>query len=466
MTDQLGEADDAALALGALARHPTFAHLPQTLLAGLVQPGALAAFPPEEVLIRQDQPSDAAFLILRGEVEVTVESAYGPVSLARLSADALLGDLGVFADLPRSATVTARTEVGALRIDREQLLAIGEASPPVLFSVINQLGLRLNTINRAVGFYTHALAALEREDFDPAILADLMHPVAELVNFAETFRRMAEQIVLRRTHRQEMASAAAIQRSMLPTALDPASCGGRVEVFARMRPARDVGGDFYDYFLIDGNRLALVIADVCGKGVPASLFMAITRTVIRLVARESADLAASVARVNRTVTQLVTGDADIAASIARANRLLSAENEASMFVTLFFAEFDMRTGRLDYCNCGHNPPLLIRDSGVCEELGATGMPLAMLPDSAYETGRVTVGPGERLFLYTDGVTEATTAENVEFGLDRLAATVEEFRRGTARDLIDGTFQRVDEFAGGAPQSDDLTCLALRFTPSS
>lgn len=443
MTDQGAMAVDTIPAFRHLRAHPTFSHLPEEVLRDLLRSSALVAFAPGEVLIRQELPSDAAYLIVRGEVDVTVESAYGQVHLARLSSNSLLGDLGVFADLPRSATVAARSEVEALRIDREQLVTVGQASPAVLFSVINQLGQRLNTINRAMGFYTHALAALEQENFDPAILADLMHPLPELVNFAQTFRRMAEQIILRRTQREEMASAAAIQRSMLPPALDPATCGDRVDVFARMRPARDVGGDFYDYFVIDENRLAIVIADVCGKGVPASLFMAITRTVIRLVAR---------------------GGGDIATGIARANELLSAENDASMFVTLFFAEFNMRDGTLDYVNCGHNPPLVVRGDGRCEELGATGMPLAMLPNSTYEAERVTLAPGERVFLYTDGVTEASTIDNVEFGLDRLAGTVEAFRHGSAQDLVDGAFDRVDAFAAGAPQSDDITCLVLRFTP--
>ena len=373
MADHLGATAEAIPALRHLRAHPTFSHLSEDALRGLLRTGALVAYSAGEVLIRQEMPSDAAYLIVHGEVDVTVESTYGQVHLARLSTNSLLGDLGVFASLPRSATVTARTSVEALRIDREQLLHVGQASPAVLLSVINQLGQRLNTINRAMGFYTHALAALEQENFDPAILDDLMHPLPELVNFSQTFRRMAEQIILRRTQREEMASAAAIQRSMLPPPLDPATCGERVDVAARMRPARDVGGDFYDYFLIDENRLAVVIADVCGKGVPASLFMAITRTVIRLVARAGGD---------------------IATGIARANELLSAENDASMFVTLFYAELDMRDGTLAYCNCGHNPPQVIRADGTCEELGATGMPLAMLPNSTYEAERVTLAPGE------------------------------------------------------------------------
>jgi serine phosphatase RsbU (regulator of sigma subunit) len=443
MADQGSEAVGINPALRLLREHPIFCHLSDELLNGLLRLSELVAFTTDEVLIRQDRPSDAAFLIIRGEVDVVVESNYGPVHLARLSSNSLLGELGVFADLPRSATVTARTDVEALRIGREQLLMVGQASPPVLFAIVNQLGHRLNTINRAVGFYTHALAALEHEDFDPAILADLMHPVPEMVNFAQTFRRMAEQIILRRTQREEMASAAAIQRSMLPPALDTADFGDRVDVFAKMRPARDVGGDFFDYFRLDDNRLAIVIADVCGKGVPASLFMAITRTVIRLVARDGAD---------------------IASGLRRANELLSAENEASMFVTLFYAEFDMRDGSLTYCNCGHNPPQVIRADGSCQELEATGMPLAMLPDSTYDVGRTILAPGERVYLYTDGVTEACTADDVEFGLARLAATIEEFRSGSAEALVEGTFERVDAFAAGVPQSDDVTCLVLRFTP--
>jgi len=210
-----------------------------------------------------------------------------------------------------------------------------------------------------------------------------------------------------------------------------------------MQPAREVGGDFYDFFVIDEDRLGLAIGDISGKGVPASLFLAITRTVIRLVART---------------------DDDLAIGIGRANELLCAENASSMFATVFYAVLDCASGTLTYCNCGHNPPLVVRADGAAEPLACTGLPLAMLPEAAYAKRSVTLAPGDRLLLYTDGVTEAMNADNVEFGDARLAAAIEEFRRGSARELVAGTLQRVAEYSQGVPQSDDQACLALVYAP--
>jgi serine phosphatase RsbU (regulator of sigma subunit) len=353
----------------------------------------------------------------------------------------LAGDVGVFAGLPRTASVCARTPLTALRMERGRILALGRESPEPLFHIINQLGVRMANVNRAIAFYTHALSALERHDFDPAILTELLHPVPELVDFAETFRRMAQQIILRRAQREEMANAAAIQRAMLPPTWRTESALGRVELHAEMRPAREVGGDFYDYFLLDESRLCIVIGDVSGKGVPASLFLAITRTVIRLIARE---------------------DDDLATGIARANELLCAENASSMFSTAFFGVMDCATGVLTYCNCGHNPPLIVRPDGALEPLASTGLPLGMLAEAPYSQRAVALAPGDRAFLYTDGVTEANDVSGSAFGDARLAAAIEEFRRGSARELVDGVLHRVAKFAEGAPQSDDQACLALVF----
>jgi sigma-B regulation protein RsbU (phosphoserine phosphatase) len=443
MGDPGPDAAGTSTLIGVVRDHPTFAPLSEATVAELVSRGTVVAFAPGQPLVTQGEASDAAFLLIAGEVEVVVESSYGPVQLAVLPSHSLIGDLGIFASLPRTATVRARSPVQALRMARDDILRIGRDNPALLLSIIGQLGQRLNTINQAVGFYTNALAALERQDFDPAILDELLNPVPELVDFAQTFRKMAEQIILRRTQREEMANAAAIQRAMLPPALAPESCGGRVQIHAEMRPAREVGGDFYDYFPIDERRLAMVIGDVSGKGVPASLFMAMTRTVIRLVSREGVDLAGG---------------------ISRANELLSAENASAMFVTLFYGVLDVMDGTLTYCNCGHNPPFVLRADGGSEALRRTGLPLALMPDARYSMRSVTLAPGERVLLYTDGVTEASRSDDSEFGEARLMEAIEALRHGSARELVDGIMRRLDDYAAGAPQFDDITCLALLYRP--
>ena len=154
-----------------------------------------------------------------------------------------------------------------------------------------------------------------------------------------TDRIMAAQAAQRRAHEAEMASAAAIQRAMLPSAGQSDFAEGRLDIFAHMIPAREVGGDLYDIVKLDGNRVMISIGDVCGKGVPASLFMAITQTVMRLVVRFGQDLQTE---------------------INSANKLMVANNREDMFTTLFCGVIDVPSGTMTYCNCGHNPPLVLR----------------------------------------------------------------------------------------------------------
>jgi serine phosphatase RsbU (regulator of sigma subunit) len=419
--------------------HPVFGSLSEESISGLIGQGRELAIAAGETLVHQGDASDCAFILLEGEAEIFVETSFGPVMLAPVTKGQLFGELGALAGIPRTATVRARSDVRVLRIDAGPILALGRTHPEILLAVIKQLGQRTVTVNRAIGFYTQALAALEKPDFDPAILDQLLNPVPELLNFAQTFRRMAEQIKQQRTRRQEMASAIAIQRAMLPEPLERSVLAGRADLFAMIRPAREVGGDLYNFFVMDKDRLALVIGDVSGKGVPASLFMAITQTLMRLTLQEIPDLATAV---------------------GRANDLLSADNKETMFATLFCGVLDLRSGEFVYCNCGHNPPLLLRSSGAQETLPSTGPALAVMASIPYETGKASLRPGDRLFLYTDGITEATDAAEQLFGDARLEAACRELPSGAAQELVEGVVRRVDAFVADAPQFDDITCLAL------
>jgi len=180
-----------------LREHPAFGELSEQALKTLVVRSDLIAFAPGELLLRQGEASDAALLIAQGEVEVLVETAQGEVQLGPATIGALLGEIGVFADLPRTASVRARTEAEALRMAREDVLQIGGENPAFLRAVMKQLGGRIAAFNRAIGFYTAALVRLERQDFDPATLDDTQQ-LPELVDFARTLRRIAERIGLHR----------------------------------------------------------------------------------------------------------------------------------------------------------------------------------------------------------------------------------------------------------------------------
>jgi sigma-B regulation protein RsbU (phosphoserine phosphatase) len=226
----------------------------------------------------------------------------------------------------------------------------------------------------------------------------------------------------------------------LPPPLGREGLLARVDLHAEMHPAREIGGDFYDFFLLDRNRLAITVADVSGKGIPASLFMAVSRTVLRSV----------------------SSDRDLATRMAEANRLLATQNTACMFVTLFHAVLDLASGRLQYCNAGHNPPYVLRAGGARSSLGGTGIPFGIDPDWPCRIAETSLRPGDALFVFSDGITEAFDMAGREFGTGRLEPALAAAHGRSARELVHAVLKARAEFVAEAEQSDDITCLALVF----
>jgi serine phosphatase RsbU (regulator of sigma subunit) len=253
-------------------------------------------------------------------------------------------------------------------------------------------------------------------------------------------RSLAQEIARRRAHEAEMASAAAIQRAMLPGTQPAEIAAARFDIHPFMAPAREVGGDLYDIVRLDQSRVLLSIGDVCGKGIPAALFMAITQTVMRLAVR--------------------SGD-DLGAEVIAANRQLAADNAEGMFTTLFCGVLDLATGALTWCNAGHPAALLLRAAdGGFEQLRVGGPPLGIVDTAKYVPQTVTLAPGDLLFVYSDGITEAENPASELFGAERLAQALIEARGRSARAVVEHVVQRVTEFANGAAQSDDITCMAV------
>lgn len=426
--------------LALAAANPILGRLSPAALYRLLSSGTQVEIASNQALVQQGDDSDCAYLLLSGDFDVQVHTDHGEVTLARISRGAMIGEIGVFANLPRSATVCARSDGCALRLNRSDLLAASDNEPALLQSVISRLGGQIGSFNHAIGIYANAVSALERYDFHPGIMEQLRNPGPELINFTQNFRRMADQILQQRSRHEEMASAAAIQRAMLPnTALEP-SLAGQFEIFAQMKPAREVGGDLYDFFALDNDRVVVTIGDVCGKGVPASLFMAVTQTVMRLAIRSSRDLHLG---------------------IEAANALLIANNREQMFATLFCVVIEISTSKLTYCNCGHNPPLVLRrGKDGSEPLTASGPPLGVIENATYVERTLQLNTGDAVFLYTDGVTEAENHALDQFGIKRLEDVMTETRGQSARAMVEHAIARVNGFVGDAPQSDDITCLAV------
>ena len=252
----------------------------------LLEVGDLRTYGPNETLMVQGEEAHDAALILEGCVTVIADSPRGCIPVATMEAPCLVGELGALAGLRRSATIRSRTPVTVLRIGKSALAEVARTTPSLLIDVIARMGDRLRRFNDAIGLYTHALEALERHEFDPALLEELRNPMPDLADFGHTFGRMAEQLLLRRQRSDEMASAAVIQHALLPNPVEFAAASG-LDVCASMNAARDVGGDWFELLALDDGRVALGIGDVCGKGVPAALFTGITKTLIRINLRET-----------------------------------------------------------------------------------------------------------------------------------------------------------------------------------
>jgi serine phosphatase RsbU (regulator of sigma subunit) len=235
----------------------------------------------------------------------------------------------------------------------------------------------------------------------------------------------------------ELEVARSLQLAILPAAF-PARPG--CQGAARMIPATTMGGDFYDYIELPGGEVGLVIADVSGHGVPAAFFMAVARTNLR---------------------ELATRHADPGDCLAQTNDSLCAQNPLDLFVTVFYCILDPKTGVLRYANGGHNPPYVRRVAGPVESLdGAGGLVLGAMPGVQYPTHTVQLLRGDRLVLYTDGVTEAFNPANELYGAHRLVDEVHVHGGGTPAALVERICQSVTTFAGPAPQSDDITLTVL------
>jgi sigma-B regulation protein RsbU (phosphoserine phosphatase) len=242
----------------------------------------------------------------------------------------------------------------------------------------------------------------------------------------------------------ELLVARDIQMSIVPRIFPPFPERSEFEVNAILEPAKEVGGDFYDFFFIDDEHLFFVIGDVSGKGVPASLFMAVTKTLFR-------------AEVNRD-----TGPQDV---MFRVNNALCRDNDTGMFVTVFCGILDTRTGQIQYANGGHNPPYVVRSNGRIENLSAGGVALGVIEEVSYKLVELVLEIGEQLVMFTDGVTEAMDKKGNLFTDDRLVETLANHQETSAEETTGDVLTAVRSFAAGAAQSDDITILVLKYLKS-
>ena len=318
--------------------------------------------------------------------------------------------------------------------------ALGARMSIVQDQIRSMLAVPLQTKNGVIGLIYLDSPFLIREftKEDMSVLTVMSNIAAVRIEHA----RLAELEQAEKLRAQEMQHAAMIQRSILPSNFPPFPDRREFQLHAHMTPAKGVGGDLFDFFLLDENRLAFAVGDVSGKGVPAALFMAVARTLLRATAPHRQSPAECLTYMNASLNQ---------------------DNTSGMFVTFFYGVLDTRTGELQFANAGHNPPYVFSPDGKFRLLEGNGGPmLGLFPGLTYETSITKFAPGEGILVYTDGVTEAKDTAEEFFNDERLEEYLREHGSEQVEQLVNGLHQKVETFAMGAPQADDITALALRF----
>jgi sigma-B regulation protein RsbU (phosphoserine phosphatase) len=306
--------------------------------------------------------------------------------------------------------------------------------PVIMISALNELDSVVRCIELGAVDYL-------QKPFDPTLLRARVNATIEQKQLRDAVRANLARI------EAELETARALQASMVPTVFPPPTVARPVEIFAVMESAREVGGDLYDFFFTADDRLAFFIGDVSGKGVPAAMFMAQTKNLLRLITGFLLSAEAN------TVTA--------ATILRRVNQELCEGNTMIMFVTGFFGLLDPRSGVLEFCNAGHEAPILINASGLSAMAGAQGLVLGLSADWDYEATKVQLDPGDTLYLFTDGITEAFNTANEPYTRQRLEDTLQGTSSHPLDRLVHDSVSATRTFAGTAPQSDDITCLSVR-----
>jgi len=384
---------------------------------------------PINILVVDDEP-DVEHLILQKFRKKIASNEYefsfarnGEEALVKLTDNGLINLILTDINMPVMDGLTLLTK-------------INEMNNPALRSIIIS----------AYGDLENIRTAMNRGAYDfitkPIDLNDLEITVEKSLKEIEIYKQALNSREKLIAFQQELDIATAIQTSILPKTFPPFPDRKEFDVYANMMTAKEVGGDLYDFFLIDKNRLGIIIGDVSGKGIAAALLMAVSKTLLKATALKGIP-------ADNILTEV--------------NNVLVEDSPSNMFVTVFYGVLDTRNGAFEYSNAGHNIPYLISSSGevkLLEDVG--GLILGVMKDVEYQSNVIMIKPGDRIFLYTDGVTEAMNKSNEEFTENRLLECLSGNLTTTPKELVHHVINEVNSFSNGKEQSDDITCLALKY----
>lgn len=402
-----------------LARIPLFADLPEIELENLVRSLKVVELKPHEILFHEGDVGEHLYVVVDGELEILrAAGTTDELLLNVIEQGEYLGDMALI--MPggqRTATVRARTKATLLVMSRQEFDDLIMHHPILAYSMVRVSSERLDATNSAT-------------------FRDLTEKNRQLQKAYDELKAAQEQLIEKERLERELQVAAEIQVSILPDVLPTNPC---FDFGARIDPARQVGGDFYDVFPVDGNKMAILIGDVADKGVPSAIFMARVHALIMAEADSLPTAAGVLRKANEHVTRL---------------------DKSTQFVTALYGILDCATGDFDYARAGHEPPLLLTPEGIQRLPHGPGMALGLWDDITLDVGRVRLVKGSSLLLFTDGMTDCRNPAGEAFGLERIQNAFLELRGLPAQEVCDSLLKILFDYQQGSRQDDDVTLVAI------
>lgn len=409
-----------------LSQVPLFIALPPDEIRYLARTLRPLEAPPETLLFREAERGDRFYIVLDGQIEIIKALGTPDERLIGVRGPGeYVGEMSLFTrDGLRTASARTRTSAQLFEMTRADFDALLHRQPTLAYEMVRVLSVRLSEAHTKT-------------------VQDMHAKNEQLTEAYQSLRAAQAQVIEKEKLQRELQVAYEVQASLIPRAT-PRLAGW--DFAARWQPARDVSGDFYDFIPLpraeaDLPECGIVVADVADKGMPAALLMAVTRSIVRAS---------------------VTGTRAPADAIGQANRLVCADSPHGLFVTLFYAQLDPLTGHLLYVNAGHTPAWLQQAGDEAWiELTRTGQPLGMFRHQVLQQRSIWIEPGDLLFLYTDGVLDATDTHGQAFGAERLRRLLLEHRQAAAADIASALEQALTAFRAGQPLFDDITFVIVK-----
>ncbi|MEO8356977.1 MAG: SpoIIE family protein phosphatase [Chloroflexota bacterium] len=407
------------MSVNLLARIPFFTDLPVDELDLIREGMEVVNLKPGEILFREGDPGEHMYVVVSGELEILMApDTTNELILNIVQAGEYLGEMSLVTGAPRTASVRARDDIVLLSISRTQLMDLLQRHPHLASTMVNVLSRRLDNTNIST-------------------FRDLTEKNRQLQQAFDELKAAQEQLIEKERLDRELQVAADIQMSILPDVLplvEGFDFGGRI------LPARQVGGDFYDVFILDNHKVGVVIGDVADKGVPSAIFMARSHALIIAEADSTTSPVDVLLRVNSHVTRL---------------------EKSTQFVTALYGVLDTDTGEFSYARAGHEPPLLLTADGDVQRLPhKPGMALGLWENITLDEFTVQLPKGSMLVMFTDGMTDCRNPKGEPFGLQRIKQTMSGLGPVTAQSGCDQLFDGLMLYQSGAKQDDDVTLVAI------